>query len=62
MRVLVCGSRTYTNEKAVWDYLTTTMPDVVIHGAAPGADTIAAQWADAWDREAEAYPDRKSVV
>jgi len=50
MRLLVCGSRAWSDEAAVRRELVvllwkTAAPDVVIHGAAKGADTLAAFWA-----------------
>lgn len=42
-RVLVCGGRNWTNRAAIKRELTNLLPDleVVIHGAAPGADLLA---------------------
>lgn len=53
MRVLVCGSREWTDTWSIWTFLDgITWPDevtgdktVLIHGAARGADTLAAEWA-----------------
>ena len=42
MRVLVCGSRNWSNRKAVTDFLETLPPDtLIINGGCRGADTIA---------------------
>lgn len=49
MKVLVCGGREYSD----WHFLSTMLDElhsihnfkVVIEGEAPGADTLAAQWA-----------------
>ena len=53
MRVLVCGSRTFSDPLAVYSVLfglTATVGDdpdfVVIQGGANGADRLAANWAD----------------
>lgn len=53
MRVLVTGSRNWTDRKAIedeLDYLYYDFPFrhlTVVHGGARGADTIAAEWAAA---------------
>lgn len=46
MRVLVCGGRNYDEWKSVSRVLSDLMPSVVIQGGAPGADSLAAKWAD----------------
>jgi predicted Rossmann-fold nucleotide-binding protein len=60
MRVLVCGGRDYTDRGAVYLALDRLHEkrgiDVVIHGAARGADTLAADWAAANGVPAEPYP------
>lgn len=49
MKVLVCGGRDYADEEhltAVLDRLYAADPEMcIIHGGAPGADTMAGQWA-----------------
>ena len=51
MRILVCGSRDYSDESRVrivldW-YLAKHDDDlIIIEGGAPGADTFAKEWAD----------------
>lgn len=51
MRVLVCGGRNFEDRAMLWrvlDELHQQHPfRVVIHGAAPGADTLAEHWAQA---------------
>jgi hypothetical protein len=48
-RVLVCGGRNYADWRKVSDTLRKlhdeTPIDVIIHGCASGADTLAARWA-----------------
>ncbi|MFA4971540.1 MAG: DUF2493 domain-containing protein [bacterium] len=48
MRVLVCGGRDYANRERVFEVLDKLHAergiDALIHGAARGADTLAAQW------------------
>lgn len=64
MRVLVCGGRDYP-EDAVWHFLSQYAASelgaeitVLIHGAAPGADAAAAEWAarQPYDLKAIAFP------
>lgn len=50
MRLLVCGSRTWTDREALRAWLDKTDAamgpiEVVIHGAARGADSMAGEWA-----------------
>jgi|SRR5215467_1384782 len=63
MRVLVCGSRTWTTRNVVWlvlDGLRMGIGDdpdfVVIEGGARGADECAREWCHAWHFEPETYP------
>jgi hypothetical protein len=59
MRVLVCGSRTFTNEQAVEWMLegiyqmenSSTDRMMVIEGGARGADALAEAWAKGWGTE-----------
>jgi len=64
MRVLVTGSRQVTHQATVYDELNEVWqkwedervaeppePFTIIHGSAPGADTLANQWA--WDMRQE---------
>ncbi|SHS98831.1 gp62 protein [Mycobacteroides abscessus subsp. abscessus] len=49
-RILVTGSRKWTNRRAIWtaletEYLVAPRGIVVVHGAAEGADDIADRWA-----------------
>lgn len=65
-RVLVCGSRDWTDEEAIFTvlngYLSDDMPMTVINGGARGADTVAWKWAtyhlDDWS---ESSPPEKLV-
>ncbi len=42
MKVIICGSRHWTNEEIIEEYIKGLPPNsVVIHGEAPGADEIA---------------------
>ena len=54
MRVLVCGGRDYTDRARVWKLLDFNRAKItmIIHGAARGADSLAAEWAQShniWD-------------
>ena len=48
--LLVCGGRDYNDRDAVFDALDHVAKkrgvDVLIHGGAPGADSLAGQWAE----------------
>lgn len=57
LRVLVCGSREWDDYQAVARFLAFLEPnDVVIHGAARGADMLADQVANRRRCRVEAYP------
>ena len=49
MRVLVCGGRDYTDQRAVWDALDALHAKnpitLMIEGGATGADTLGYEWA-----------------
>lgn len=47
MRILICGSRNWTNRKAIEDIIETMCPGIIIEGEAKGADTIASEIAQA---------------
>ena len=52
MRVIVCGGRTFSDKDFLWAVLDqmhsgSNPISAVLHGAAHGADELAAQWADA---------------
>jgi hypothetical protein len=44
-RLLVCGGQLYTDRERVYSVLSELNPAIIIHGAAPGADTLAHEWA-----------------
>jgi hypothetical protein len=54
--VLVCGGRTYSDTSTLFRVLDKLRPALVIHGAAKGADNLAAIWAAARGVPVEAYP------
>lgn len=60
MKVLVCGGRTYDNAARVAEVLEAIQArkslTAVIHGAAKGADTLAARWARANGVNEVAFP------
>lgn len=57
MRVLVCGSREWSDHATIEAYIEKLPQDtVVVHGAAPGADTIAAKVASRIGLKTEPHP------
>jgi UDP-N-acetylmuramoylalanine-D-glutamate ligase len=61
MRVLVCGGRDYNDFDTVYDYLKVLVthqlePVTIIHGAARGADSLAALAAERLGFDTEQYP------
>lgn len=60
-RILVCGSRDWTDERAIWDALSPHKVGIpsdplIIHGAARGADELAAWIAECLDLPVQAFP------
>lgn len=45
MRILVCGGRTFSDQKLVDSALDLLSPSAICHGGARGADTLAGRWA-----------------
>lgn len=60
MRVLVCGGRYFLDDVLLFRYLDDLHGrlhvDVLIHGAARGADSLAGQWANDRTVPVEVYP------
>ena len=57
MRVVVCGGRDYANRSAVGGVLGMLHDGVtIVHGAAPGADSLAAEEAALRGLDVEAHP------
>lgn len=58
MRVLVCGGRSYGKRLTMYAELDKLLADieVLIHGAAPGADTVADQWAESRGVPRQPFP------
>ncbi len=60
MRVLVCGGRGFTDAKLIASTLDPMHAErpfsTVIHGAAPGADTLAGEWATSRGIPVVAFP------
>lgn len=54
--VLVCGGRDYDDIAKVSDTLDGLQPDMVIHGAARGADQLAQVWVDKHGVDFMQYP------
>jgi hypothetical protein len=61
MRLLIAGSRDWQDETPIRQALERARPTVLIHGAARGADSIAARLAYAMGIEVRAYPADWSV-
>jgi hypothetical protein len=59
-RVLVCGGRHYNDAERIFDVLNSYDHDydfsILIHGAAPGADSQAARWAEIGNLRTYAFP------
>jgi hypothetical protein len=60
MRVLVCGGRDFADYPLLHETLgklhAETPFERIIHGAAPGADTLADTWAREWGVPIESHP------
>ncbi len=56
MRVLVCGSRNWTNAALISTYLQNIGATLIIHGNARGADRLAGQSASQLNIPVEVYP------
>jgi hypothetical protein len=60
MKILVCGGRDYADRVALFaalDHLhARRVIELVIHGAARGADKLAAEWANARGIQSRAFP------
>lgn len=54
--VLVCGGRNYSDRGRVFAVLDRVQPDRVIHGSAPGADSLAEAWAKDRQVDYAGYP------
>lgn len=55
-RLLICGGRDYSDLGEIYNVIAGIFPEVVIHGAARGADSIAGKVADELGLETEVYP------
>lgn len=59
MKVLVCGSRDWSDQTALWSVLSGFIEPgvcVLIEGEAPGADSMARDWALNEEQPIEQYP------
>ena len=60
MVILVCGGRTYNNKEKIYEVLSSIHKDktinILIHGAAKGADTLAGYWARENNIKEKQYP------
>lgn len=56
MKLLVCGSRSWTNVALIEEHLVPLEPDLVIHGGAQGADRLAKAVAECWGFPVQGFP------
>ncbi len=61
MRLLVCGDRNWKDKEAIRSALMSLGPEVVIHGAARGADSLAGEVANDLNISVEVYPAQWSL-
>lgn len=54
--VVVTGGRDYKDNATVGEVLDEVAPTAVVHGGAPGTDTLCAQWARAHGVTSRTYP------
>lgn len=58
MKILLCGSRKWLNQKAIERELDKYSPGILVHGKAPGADNIGGYVAKLRGWEVRVYPAR----
>ena len=56
MKILVTGSRNYSDQVRICEVLDEIEPSAIVHGAARGADSLAGEWAKANQIEEIPYP------
>lgn len=60
MRVIVCGSRDWSDQRIIWNVLSTMAEECedleIIHGGARGADTLAGQIAESFNLPVVSMP------
>lgn len=65
MKVLICGGRDFNDADRAWSvldhYHRQHRFSFVIHGAAPGADSLAGEWAEIRGIDQRAFPARWSL-
>ncbi len=54
--VLVTGSRNFSDESVIYHALNHEYPEIIVHGAAKGADLIAEKWAKEFQITYIGYP------
>ena len=55
MKALICGGRNYSYDHLIKYVLQVIKPDIVIHGGAKGADTVAGEVAERMNIEVREY-------
>ena len=61
LKVLVCGGRKFAGWRALEQALDLVGPDIIIHGAAPGADSLAGRYAQENEVECRSFPAKWKV-
>lgn len=56
LKILVCGGRNYDDREFVFYVLDRLNPDIIVHGTAKGADSLADEWAIENNKEVRRYP------
>lgn len=58
IKIIVCGGRNYNDREFVFYVLDKINPDIVVHGGAHGADSLASDWCKLHNKEERVYPAR----
>ena len=61
LKILVCGGRDFRDKEFVFYALDRINPDIVVHGGARGADSLAGEWCQARGKEERVYPARWNI-
>lgn len=55
LKILVCGGRDYNDKEFLFYALDRINPDIVVHGGAKGADSLAGEWCKTRNKEERVY-------
>lgn len=61
LKILVCGGRNYNDKEFVFYTLDKINPDIVVHGGAKGADSLAGEWCQLRNKEERIYPAKWNI-